>query len=553
MVSMNEGSWHYVLILLCVLGWSVSVTARPKQAKTGNSNSKSKIVEGIVVEVTSEEMIVDVGRNNGIPPSAEMMVFRRVEVEHPVTEKTITDEFPIGKVEFRRVGEKLSIARKWSALERKPSVGDRVVYRVPHRNASRSDKQQPKTLTVDNNSPIKSGGNTSISPERKRVEQTFQKTLGKPLGERIDIWQGYLENNPDSPFASQIGREVKWLRTKLQKIRTETSDKSREEPPVTGRVSVAHEVTTEEPIAISTTLSNPERVKVVRALVRRGDRKQYETLQLQEAGSQNWRLELSDKWAEPGRIEFFVEAVDKDNKIHHISSNAERPSSVKVKEPADIPADRSGRSRAQASFEYVNFNLGDGTDQFYQVESDYRYALDLEHLIGFRMGVGIFQGEGADLDTIESGGDTREQSVSYGYAELLTQAHEHLGWSFRLIAGNQSKAREDTSLEGVFGFSNEFRIGRADRTHLLVGGALTENIGNEAWMELNLETIENVPMSGEVVVTNLPVGEDLGVSLKYGVGYEVTDWVTLNGKVGWNARTINHHGPSVGTGLAVDW
>jgi hypothetical protein len=60
-------------------------------------------------------------------------------------------------------------------------------------------------------------------------------------------------------------------------------------------------------------------------------------------------------------------------------------------------------------------------------------------------------------------------------------------------------------------------------------------------------------MSAEVVVTNEPIGEDLGVRLIYTVGRSVTPWLDITGRVSYQLRDINHSGLGLGLGTTFHW
>ncbi len=74
------------------------------------------IVEGVVVRVDATEVVVDLGRDQGVPPDAVVQFYRRLEVTHSVTGEAMVDRFPIGHTRLSQVGALLSIARDLDAL-----------------------------------------------------------------------------------------------------------------------------------------------------------------------------------------------------------------------------------------------------------------------------------------------------------------------------------------------------------------------------------------------------------------------------------------------------
>lgn len=552
-----------VLVALVVGSALFASSGALAQQSSGSSDGaeSGKTVEGVIVDVRDDELIVDLGTEDGLPTDATVEVFRRLEVTHPVTDKEVSDRFPIGEVSLDRVGRNLSIVTTWNNLKRAPSVGDYAVWEAPSTSSSSeteesgSESDSPrKTVTVETSDQP---APPERSPARKALESMFQRSLGQSLDERISLWERYLEEYPDSPFAKDVSRELEWLRERVDTIR-ETKQKleQRETPdrpgPLEGDTYGPGEVRVDDSLVLTTVVDAPSRVERIRALVRRAGDSTYETIPMRRAGDHNWRIALDDKWLEPGNLEYFVEVIREDGGTQLLGASASEPDRVAVVDPVEDPASTWGRSRATGVFEYVNFNAGDGTDEFLRFEADYRYELDFGIFEAFSVGTGIFNGTGASVSQIETGGPSRDVTVSYGYAEAEFAFDELFAVSARLLAGNHT-SEDQRTLNSAWGSRVRLRMGEANGTRLIVGGALTEQIGNEAWITFATEPFDRVPMRGEALVTNLPVGSDLGVSLNYGVGYRLTDWLTVSGRVGWNARKIDYQGPSAGLATQLDW
>ncbi|QDG53782.1 hypothetical protein FIV42_24475 [Persicimonas caeni] len=525
--------------------------------------------EGIILKVSDGEIIVDLGGSDGLPDDATVRVYRRVEVTHPVTEKTIVDRFPIGDLPLRQVGDQLSIANKAESLERLPAVGDYVVWFPPKQSPAQAQKAKPpaaspkettdpsdsKTVDLTSDVPSKSSEPCppTQSPEVAAVDKAFQKSLGRPLSERVDIWTAFLEEHPDSPFAEQVAAELKWLRGRLLEQRAlimQREDDKRN--PLEAKVTYAPTLYPGDPVELVATFEEPERVEKVRVLYRHPDEPSFQERDLERDGDRNWRTRLDEHAEAPGEFEFFVEAVRDDGELQLIAGSASEPNDLHVEVPPNDPIRRADRSKATGVVEYVNFKSGPGDDEYLRFESDYRYHVGFGMLEALKVGAGIFEGRGGPVDEIEAGADASDISVSYGFAELQFTLSEFVGLSGRLLVGDRQSS-SSSSLDDTFGLRTELRIGRRDATRLELGLANTDGIGNEVWIKLAVEELENIPMSGEVVVTNLPVGEDLGVMLNYGTGYQFNDWFTLMARVGWNARTIQYQGPTAGLGTVFTW
>ncbi len=490
--------------------------------------------EGVIVQRSPGEVVIDLGTKDGLSPGAEVAVYRRLEVVHPVTKKKVEDRFPIGIVKLDEVGQNLSIVRVWTQLERPPEPGDFVAFRTPPPAVPKDDR----ATVVDD-----------------PVEAAFRATLGRSLHDRVATWQGYLRKNPESPWVAEVQNELHWLRLSIEN-QSATAASVAPPPPddkADAVVALPRAVEQGGRILVDVAAQHPERVDRIRVGARRPGDPMYEVIELQPSGDHNWSGELTPgPWAAGDQIEYFAETIRKDGQLERATAHA--TPIVDVRAPEPDPASAVGRSSATMVAEAVNFKAGAGDDEYTRFEARYRYAVDAWVLRGFSVGVGLFRGTGASVADINAGEPSRASLLGYGFAELDFGFGDYFGINSRIMAGNnQQLGIPDSVFENAFGFGSELRFGKQDGTKLLVGSSFTETIGAEAWITLDVDAIERVPMLGEVVVTNLPVGENLGVSLNYGIGYAFTDWFSLLGRLGWNARTITHHGPTAGLSTVFQW
>ena len=121
------------------------------------------VVEGVVVQADHAELVIDLGRDHGLPIDAELQLYRRLEVIHPVSGDVLVDRFPIGPVRLTQVGRVMSIAAPDGGLTRLPTVGDFAVYE-PTSGASPG--------------PLLGPSDGAFDDERLELEHTFQRTLG---------------------------------------------------------------------------------------------------------------------------------------------------------------------------------------------------------------------------------------------------------------------------------------------------------------------------------------------------------------------------------------
>jgi len=135
---------------------------------------------------------------------------------------------------------------------------------------------------------------------------------------------------------------------------------------------------------------------------------------------------------------------------------------------------------------------------------------------------------------------------TYGFSEVELRLSESIATLVKASAG--------VNREGLtMGIDLGLRIGSETGTSLLVRGATVRYIGRRASLALAWDAVQGWPMSAEVVVTNEPIGEDLGVRLLYTVGRSVTDWLDVSARVGYQLRDINHSGLTLGLGTTFHW
>lgn len=501
-------------------------------------------VEGVVVQVNQGELVIDLGSDAGLRDAMEVEIFRRLEVKHPVTGQVIVDRFLIGDVKLERVGKLLSIAKVYSHLERPPAVGDFVVF---VRGDAAATEKKGEDVAGD-------GVVAAVDPEQEELNAAFQATLGRPLDERVHVWGAYLKAHPKNDYTEQVVAEVLWLRHQIEA--------ERERPPkvtpkkleaLTVKTAISNQALEGEPIEVYAAVVEREKVEAVRALARTQGVLGFTAIPMQRDGDFGWRTTLDSPWNHPGVVEFFIEAIRKDGTTELVLGSASAPVLVDVLSVAHDRPDERDRSRATMTFDYVDFWIpGGGKDAYLRFESDYRYTIGSRWLSTIAVGVGVFDGSGGSLVGLEVDDVVQVRNISYGSMELGFDFGEYVGLTTRISFGN-GRRDENAEREAIFGFRGALRIGRDNGTRLIVGGNFTEDIGNEGWVEFVLEEIKNIPIHAAVVATNLPVGEDVGVSLNGGVGYRVNPLFTVMARVGWNARTINHWGLTGGVSAVLNW
>ena len=516
--------------------------------------------DGTIVRVSSGEFIIDIGTDRGLVAGARVQVFRRIEVQHPVTRKTIVDRFPTGIVTVSEAGRLLAIVDDFNALDPTPQVGDSIMVLDPARPTPKPAAPGAPVEPVPPGGPVAPVATKPPTSAPDIVAAFLQASLGKPIDERIALWTTFLLEQPSSPHAPAIREEVATL-TALRRQSKECVETVCPEGPaaprvvktdkLTAHIAVPTKLLTDQPLEVYVAVYERHEVASMRALVRRPNDQTYVTLAMEPDGRTGFRVALDKSWLAPGNLQLRVEAVRTSGEVNVLTSVSDIR--IAITEATRDVVDERDRSRASVRMDWVSFWAKRSDDQFLRIEGDFRYRLDEGALKAFRMGVGNFQGQGGGTERLESGGRGVARTANYGFGEVEFELHPLFGFSARLTAGSYQPLGDNEPLASIFGGSVEARIGQLERTRLYGGLQLTEHIGDEFWLRVAVEEVPDWPMEASVVVTNLPVGADYGVSLTYGIAWQASELIAIGLRVGWNARTINHSGVAAGTQVVLTW
>ncbi len=508
---------------------------------------------GTIVRVDRGELFIDLGTDAGLEVGQTVEVFRRVEIQHPVTRKVLVDRFPIGTATISEAGRLLSIVDDFEALEPAPRVGDLIDFgrRKPELPETTASTPGPNTSPSTRPDAATSGSPTDP------ILGIFELTLGLPIRDRISLWEEWAMANPRSPRLPAVREEIASLSRLLAPTTPTTSPSAKPPTPtppsgLTARYAIPTNATPDQPIELYVAVLEYERVHSLRLLVRRRGEPTYTSIPLTPDGRLGARATLDSHWRNPGVIQVRFEASTTDGAIEVLTGMTDETINVAAVERDAI--DERNRSRASARFDFVSFWAESDDDQFLRFETDFRYRIGDKVLEAFRMGVGVFKGRGGSTDLLDQGLiDGEDRSINYGFAEVELNGHRLFGLAGRLLVGTYQSADRTQPLSSAFGVAVEARVGEADKTRLYGGIQATEYIGREFWLRVAIAELEGWPMEASVVVSDLPVGEDYGVSLGYGVTWQANDLFALALRVGWNARTINHSGFTAGTGVVLTW
>ncbi len=498
-------------------------------------------VEGVVLAVQDGEIIVDLGRAQGLRLDSPLQLYRRLVVKHPLTGKELQDRFPIGTVKPSEVGDRLTIVRGAGGLSRAPQPGDFVVYRPP----AAPDAVRPAPVAA-----------RTTAPDADALEGILRQNMGSPLDARIQRFEGFLLRYPRSAFAPAVGTELEALRRL-----TAGGQPAVSQTPQADTLGVYFRKTrvgvAGQPFVPSVGLRQADQVQHVRLNVRRAGDPVYESFAMHRSGdgyfSRAFPAEFS---AAAGATDYFVDAVTLDDAVIPLVAGADAPIRLRLQEAPVRTPQTTGRTRAEFRAEFVDFNtVGAAEDQYSQFEGSVRYAVqagDVPLFRSFHVGAGSIDGHGGNTEEIDAGAPSERIALSYGFAEGEVELGSWFGVATRVLGGNHH-ATADGTARNVGGVEGRLRFGRWNGTRLIAGVSGIVDLGTQAFTQMHIETFPSVPIVTGVTVTDLPVAGSTGVRLTAQAGWRAADWLSLNLLTGWNARTIDHHGYSLGGSLGMEW
>ncbi|WP_224243253.1 hypothetical protein [Hyalangium gracile] len=492
--------------------------------------------QAYVLRIEGADAFVDLGRADAAAPGTRLRVYRVIEARHPATGKVLRDRFLLGEAEVLEAGEALSRIGGAKEFLLRLEVGDEVELAVA--------PAVPPTTPTTTARPGAPASPTPPDAERAALRSSWDAALKLPPSERARVWEGFLAAWPQTDLAGPIRAEIALLRA------TPAAQPGEEAPtpPAESVLKVAGPDTAlvGEPVIISLTHLAGPAPRGAMLHWRQQGAPGFQTHHMRAEPTGHFRAQLpQDSVAEPA-IEYFVEATLEDGATQPVAGSATQPQRVAIKLPPSARLiERENRSRVRIHDEYVDFNRFKGNDVYNLFEVDFLYRV-LTTVHSVRVGFGSYQGRGTPKELLDTDTAPKRVGFTYGFSELELRLLPSLAGLARVSAG--------VNREGLTtGLELGMRIGSETGTSLTVRGATIRNIGKRANLALAWDAVRGWPMSAEVVVTNEPIGEDLGVRLLYTVGRSVTPWLDVSGRVGYQLRDINHSGLTLGLGTTFHW
>jgi hypothetical protein len=493
-----------------------------------------------VLRIEGSDVFVDLGRADNAEPGERLRIYRVVEARHPATGKVMRDRFLLGEVEVLEAGESLSRIAVSDELLARLEVGDEV---EPVRLLlPRESTPTPAAPTRAPGASAPAGGPSDA--ERVALRTAWNAALKLPPAERARVWEDFLAAWPQTDLVGPIRSEIALLRAAPVDAKAEKAA-ARPTAPVV-KVSAPSVALTDEPIVLSVAnLAGPMPRAAMVHWRERGS-PTFRTVHMRAEPTGHFRAALPEGAAVEPALEYYVEVVDIEGATLAAAGSASRPQHITIRRPPrDERVEHRARSRVRVIDEYVDFNRFKGNDVYNVFEADFLYRVyTAVHAV--RVGFGSYQGTGTPRELLDTDTPSERVGYTYGFSELELRLHPSLAVLLKGSAGvNRS------GLAG--GFDLGLRIGSETGTSLLIRGATIANIGQRGSLTLAWDAVRGWPMSAEVVVTNEPIGEDLGVRLIYSVGRSVTPWLDVSGRLSYQLRDINHSGLGFGLGSTFHW
>lgn len=500
----------------------------------------------VVVRVDRGLLFVD---SAGTREGATYRVYRSVVARHPVTGQRVKDRYPIGVIEVTNAGNVLSVAHAHDPLERPAQAGDTLeaTEEVPTLHGV-----APASLaTPSTHAP-------GLADDEAALLSTWVATLGQPPRERVRLFGEYLRHHPSSPRRAIIQREIAGWESLHATLETAgTQGAARTPPPLSEALpespAVARELTTGDAAVVALHVPRGSTLTGGVLHVRRPDATQFETVPLASDGDGYLRARVPTRYVTPEIFEYFVELVRADGSTFAVLGTATDPVRVGVNNPPAPAVAARDRTRIDLRAEFAD--VGSRTNargvfrrqQFVLVEGDFLQRLDLPILYGYRVGFGVYAGEGTPLARLDADTPTLNATVIYGYHEIEFEISQMVHVMVRGQIGVHASGL-------VGGAQLRLRIGAERGTNVVVGGDAFNEVGQKAFFAFNFAPHARVPVTafGEVFHQTVAVSDPM-FRIVAQTGYRITPWWTISARGSYQLRNVRNGGFGGGLSMTFDW
>ncbi|MRG94568.1 hypothetical protein [Polyangium spumosum] len=548
----------------CLLGIGTGALAQTKTSAPGAAEPAEITGTVLALEEEGEELILDLGANQGATEGATVEIWRPLKLKHPVTGKVISDRFKIGTLELGQVRPSMSIAKASSTLTRTPEKGDLVILRKKNQPAA----PETKSPTEEPDKPA-GGETTGGDPEALVIATMFSKLEGADLVTRIKAYEDYVREKPNGRYARVLYEEAASLRRLLEADGKPSPKKpkkaqvDRTEPTLVS-FSRPKAAVSGTPLALAVELDDLATGAILH--VRSKGRPTYTPLVMASAGPGYWTATVpGDRLVTP-EIEYFIEATMESGAAKAVVGLPGSPERIQIESAPRITRPEKRIASAMLLTDFADYNGLKGDDRVWQTEGTFGLRYGDTGVRALRTGFGVYRGVGGSLNDLDVLGlSGRPVGLTYGYLETEVAFHRLFS-----VIGRAAIGLLDDGISG--GGQVLVRIGNDRETNLVLGGELLGGVGTRGFTQLELNTFKRVPILIRTEVTNQPAGSSLssppdedgqptqstnegevGARGIVQVGYRITPGFVVAARVSFQGRTINHAGPGFGGAVGYEW
>jgi hypothetical protein len=499
-------------------------------------------VEGAVVAIQGDELVVDLGASRGAFDGASVEIWRPIKVKHPVTGKILTDRFRIGTLELTQVRNTLSLAKATAPLARPAEVGDVILLAVaaPAAPPQSAPGRVPAPAPAPDERPPE-------DPEARAVSEMFEALRGADIWTRVHKYEEYARANPDSRYVRTLTEEAALLRElhaarqKVAAVLVGPRLLSFAEP---------REALSGSPLRIAVELADA--AGAVFHLRRKGAAG-FVSLPMTPMKNGYFAVTLRPEDLTAPELEYFIEGTDTSGKPVPVVGFATAPLRLVVFQPPAPYAPRKLPSHVELSTDYADYNRLRNNDRAWQTEGWFGLRFDEVGVRALRSGFGVYRGVGGSVYALDTqNAKPTAVGLTYGWLEA----------EFGFVRIFSVGARVAVGLfdQGITG-GGQFmlRIGSDLGTNLSLSGEILGAVGLRGAAQLELATFPRVPIVLRTEVTNQPAGTtglasgDVGGRGIVQIGYKFTPSFLVAVRGSFQGRTIQHFGPGVGGAVGYTW
>jgi hypothetical protein len=534
-------------------------------AQSDGATSGPTSQEGTVVEVEPSDLILDLGAARGVSDGDFVEIWRPLHVRHPVTGRTLTDRFLIGRLRLVQVRPSLSLAVPEGSLSRPARPGDII---VPPLSAVVVAHKETPLVQPGPSAPPPPTPATPAPPAPPTPEQVedaelgalFEGLRGADVPTRIRAYEQFATSHPKGRRTTFVLEEARAFRTLL------TVNEQRETPvpitlPITAEVEPVPKIVAHEPWTIAVAVhrggaaTNQGQSGILGVVlhVRHKGAETYESQPMAPSGpagapsgdTEYWAATVPAESVEPPELRYFIEVVDAHGTAAAIGT-ASAPEEVAVQDT--LPrAPSKAMGQAAIWTDYASFNAKAANDYIFQTEGYMGVRFGDVGIRALRTGFGVYRGEGGtvhDLDTLHLAPES--VGLTYGYLETEFGLAKYVSIGVRGTVGLDNSGVQG----GGFGF---LRLGSDLGTNIWFGAEGLGGIGVRGITQFEWNAFPKWPIVLRTEVTDEPAGGDIGVRAIAQVGYRFAKHLVVSVRGSYQGRTIDHSGPGGGAAVAYAW